>query len=235
MTEVIESAARPEDLAHELGITGRQLRRWLRLAYPRDPAEKGLSWHLSVEQVAAARLHFAQQLRSNELPPIVASSKPSDLPQATLAVDGERDWFWEGSVQTVLATWLEAHGWRIEARANTAIKEQGDDLRASKEGRTLRVEVKGWPTKGYADPRRRNEIKRASPSTQAAHWFGQAILRVIRDLGRNPADPVAIGLPDWPRFRSLLSETREPLTRLGIGVLLVSSNGEVEEWLPIEA
>jgi hypothetical protein len=98
----------------------------------------------------------------------------------------------------------------------------------------LRVEVKGWPTKGrYADPARAGEIKRTQPSTQAGHWFSQALLHVMRDLGRHRGDLVAIGLPDWPRVRSLLVDVEQPLRRLGVGVYLVGEDGSVEARLPL--
>ena len=90
------------------------------------------------------------------------------------------------------------------------------------------MEVKGWPTVGYADPARASETKRTRPSTQAAHWYSQALLHVVRDLGKYPDDLVAIALPDWPRFRNLVGETEAPLRRLGVSVLFVREDGSVE-------
>lgn len=146
---------------------------------------------------------------------------------------GHSDWFWEGNVQAAIVRRLTASGWRIETVADTAIKAHGDDIRASRDGRVLRVEVKGWPTKGYADPPHANEIKRTRPSTEAAHWFSQALLRVTGDLGRHPDDLVAIALPDGPRFRTLVSETEDALRRLGVGLLFVLPDHSVEERLPL--
>lgn len=225
---------RPNDLAQQIGVTGLQLRNFLRAAYPRDKSMHGAAWFLTDDQIAAVRLYFAGASR-RYVARAAAIKPPAPSATAEPAVTRARDWFWEGSVQAVLVRYLEAEGWTIEATANTAIKEPGDDIRASKGGRVLRVEVKGWPTKGYADPARASEIKRTSPSTQAAHWFSQAILHVMRDLGRHPKDLVAIGLPDWPRFRALLVDTEAPLRRLGVGVFLVSKDGLVETRLPLHA
>ena len=124
--------------------------------------------------------------------------------------------------------YLKTEGWTIECVSDTATKEQGDDIRATKDGRTLRVEVKGWPTIGYGDPSRAAETKRTRPSTQAGHWYSQALLHVIRDLGKHPDDMVAIALPDWPRFRNLVADTEGSLRRLGVTVLFVAEDGSID-------
>jgi hypothetical protein len=215
---------RPEDLAAELGINGRTLRGWLRLTYPRGASERGSSWDLTAAQVAAARSRWSG--RSARSAGLAAASVSRPI---TLAGDGGRDWFWEGNVQDALVRRLKRNGWKIEWTSDPATKEQGDDIRASKDGRTLRVEVKGWPTKGrYSDPARATEVKRTQPSTQAGHWYSQAVLRVLRDLGRHRGDLVAIGLPDWLRFRHLVDDTELALKRLGVAVWFVNEKGEVE-------
>jgi hypothetical protein len=206
---------RPNDLADEVGVTELALRTWLRAVYPRSDAEHGASWDLSPAQVAAARAAFAERRARGER-------------RVQAVSGGTSDWYWEGNVQTALVRYLRREGWKIEATADTATKAQGDDIRATKDGQTLRVEVKGWPTKGYADPLRAAETKRTTPSTQAGHWYSQAILRVMRDLGRHPGDLVSIGLPDWPRFRALIADTEAPLKRLRVAVLLVGEKGQVE-------
>jgi hypothetical protein len=211
---------RPNDLAEELGIDGRQLRGWLRDVYPRPATERGAGWVLTVEQIAAARARFAGG--STRRSGAVTREHP---PAAQ--IDG-RDWFWEGNVVAAIVRFLRAEGWRVEWISDTATKEQGDDIRAIRDGRTLRVEVKGWPTIGYADPARAAEVKRTRPSTQAGHWYSQALLHVVRDLGKHPGDLVAIALPDWPRFRNLVAETEAPLRQLGVSVLFVREDGSVE-------
>ncbi len=143
-------------------------------------------------------------------------------------------WYWEGNVQRAIADHLAADGWTIEHLADTAKHEHGDDIRAQKDGRTLRVEVKGWPRKGrYADPARAGLVKRTQPGTQAGHWYGDAVLQVIRYLHQHPGDQVAIGLPDWPRFRKLVSGTETPLRQLGVGVYLVREGPSVVLLLPL--
>jgi len=211
----------PDELATELGINGRTLRGWLRRTFPRSEGERWARWELSAEQVAAARATFAQSRAKREA-------------RAQAFSEGRTDWFWEGNVQAVLVEWLRREGWTIEFVADTAAFQRGDDIRANKAGRRLRFEVKGWPTKGYADPSRAGEVKKTNPSNQAPKWLSQAIHTVMRDLGRHPGDLVAIGLPDWPRFRNLLAETSSSLRRLEVAVFLVDEDGSVEELLPLK-
>src|SRR5689334_13926085 len=96
---------RPNDLAEELGIDGRQLRGWLREAYPRRASERGASWELTEEQVLAARARFAGRARSRPGAATVVRRAPAQ-------VDG-RDWIWEGNVVVAVVRYLESDGWRI--------------------------------------------------------------------------------------------------------------------------
>jgi hypothetical protein len=57
--------------------------------------------------------------------------------------------------------------------ANTATKARGTDIVAMLDGRTLHMEVKGWPSTVYADPARAHEQKRTNPTVQAKHWIDE--------------------------------------------------------------
>ncbi len=57
-------------------------------------------------------------------------------------------------------TALVARGYRVLSVANTATKEHGIDVIASRDGATVGVEVKGYPTRNYADPARASERKK---------------------------------------------------------------------------
>jgi hypothetical protein len=219
----------PVELADEIGMSDKVLRGWLRRQYPRTVADANSRWDLSTDQVAAARAHFGGRYGPDRHKSVAVAPRvqPDSL--------GRSDWSWEGNVQAVLVRWLEAQGYAIEFVAHTAIKEHGDDIRARRAGQVLRVEVKGWPTKGrYADPARATETKRTRPSTQAGHWYSQALLRVLRGLGTYPGDAVAIGLPDRPRYRALVADTEQPLRRLGVAVWFVGQDRTVEERLTLD-
>jgi hypothetical protein len=142
------------------------------------------------------------------------------------------DWFWEGNVQASIARFLEAGGWTVRSAADTATKAHGVDLIASVGKRTLALEVKGYPSSRYADPRRAHETKPTNPVNQAAHWFAQAILKAMRLRSSMLEAETAIGLPDFPRYRNLLRETEDSLRLLSIGVYLVSEGAEASMLIP---
>lgn len=156
--------------------------------------------------------------------PPAPAAPPRDIEQpAELA--GE--WHTEANVQASLVTALAADGWRILSVANTATKEHGIDVIASRDGQTVGVEVKGFPSRGYADPARAAEVKRTSPSTQAGHWYSQAVLAAMRLRGKESAWRSVIALPDFPRYRDLHAETSGSLAAAQIEVWWVDQAGAV--------
>lgn len=138
------------------------------------------------------------------------------------------EWHTEASVQASLVTALAADGWRILSVANTATKEHGIDVVATRKGETVGIEVKGFPSRKYADPARSSEKKRTSPSTQAGHWFSQAVLAAMRLRGKEPAWRSVIVLPDFPRYRDLHSETVGSLDAAHIEVWWVDKSGALQ-------
>lgn len=51
----------PEDLARELGISGKELRNWLRESYPRDFREHGRRWYLTHQHVQRVQRRWGPQ------------------------------------------------------------------------------------------------------------------------------------------------------------------------------
>jgi hypothetical protein len=134
----------------------------------------------------------------------------------------QAEWAWEGNVQAAVVRQLALDGWRVLRTADAAARQQGDDIRASRDGVTLVVEVKGYPSRSYADPRRAHEVKRTNPTLQAKHWLAEAVLRSMRSLGTDPGIRAAIALHDFPRYRDLVRDIGESLATLGIKVFWVS-------------
>jgi hypothetical protein len=141
------------------------------------------------------------------------------------------DWFWEGNVQDALAAYLRAEGWSVDQLADTASRARGIDILARKDGRTLAVEVKGYPSTTYARGEQQGMPKRTNPTNQAPKWFSQALVKAIRTTDGEGNPEVAIAFPDYPRFRSLIADSDWALRRLGIGVYLVSEGEAVERLL----
>lgn len=145
-------------------------------------------------------------------------------------MDHSRDWYWEGNVVSALRLHLEREGWSVSRMADTRTKERGLDLEASRDGRVLIVEAKGYPSRTYSDPRRVGEVKPTNPTLQAGHWYARAILAAIRLQAKNPHAVVALALPDFPRYRALIDQTRWGLEKLGIALLTVGEDGRVQTW-----
>ncbi len=142
------------------------------------------------------------------------------------AVDGE--WHTEKRVQAALVRFLVSDGWEIESVADTDAREHGVDVLALRGGDRAAIEVKGFPSRNYADPARASETKRTQPSTQAKHWYAQAVLAAMLTRTRRPQHRSVIALPDFPRYRDLFRETAPSLQAAGIAVWWVSQNCAVE-------
>ena len=155
-------------------------------------------------------------------------SEPSSPAMGTAAGSTLGDeWHTEASVQALVVTALAAEGWRIRSVANTATKEHGIDVIAARDGETIGVEVKGFPSKHYADPARAGEKKRSQPSNQAGHWYAQAVLAAMRLRSKEPEWRSVIALPDFPRYRMLHAETVGSLVAAQIDVWWLDEAGKL--------
>ena len=145
-------------------------------------------------------------------------------------MDVTEDWYWEGNVVEAIAIFLKQGGWTIVRRADTRSKERGVDVHALRSDVTLLVEVKGFPSKNYRDSRRSGESKPTNPTNQAQQWYSHALLKVMRLQTAYPEAVVALGFPDFPRYRTLFKETRGGLAKLGLAMMIVRPDGTVETW-----
>jgi len=127
----------------------------------------------------------------------------------------------------MLANHLEHEGWRILSVADTATRQRGVDLDCERDGQRLMIEVKGYPSTGYRDPRRAGERKRTNPTLQARHWFAGALLTALRLRHRHPEAAVGLAFPDFPRYQTLLEETGAFLQKAGIVVYIVCEDGYI--------
>lgn len=51
---------RPEQLAAELKVSGKEIRGWLRQQYPRTAEQRNTAWELDAKQAAAVRKRFTK-------------------------------------------------------------------------------------------------------------------------------------------------------------------------------
>lgn len=159
---------------------------------------------------------------------------PQEAPSAPLAPSGVEDggspyphasadepaptaehWHTEARVQAAVVAHLAAQGWRILSVADTASRQHGIDVVAAHPdgGRTgVGIEVKGYPSRHYADPARAGEAKRTQPSTQAGHWYGQAVLAAMRLPHSRPELRSVIALPGSRGTRTCSRKPEPPWT-----------------------
>ncbi|MGD7731812.1 hypothetical protein ACQCX5_02485 [Propionibacteriaceae bacterium G57] len=140
----------------------------------------------------------------------------------------DEQWHTEANVQAAVVSALVASGYRIQSVANTATREHGIDIVATLDGMAIGIEVKGFPSKTYANPALVDRPKRTQPSNQAGHWFAAAVLAAMKLRGKQPDWRSIIALPDFKRYRNLYSETHTSLAAAGITVWWVDAEGTVE-------
>ncbi|GAB3488165.1 hypothetical protein [Flexivirga lutea] len=165
-------------------------------------------------EIASRNVHF------EESPSAAAVESPKPVVR-------DETWHTEANVQAAVVRALATDDWRILSVANTATKERGVDVIAERRGRTVGMEVKGFPSRNYADAGRASERKPTQPSTQAGHWYAGALLAAMRLRGREPAWSSVIALPNFPRYRDLHAQTAGSLAAAKIEVWWVSEDGEV--------
>ena len=103
------------------------------------------------------------------------------------------NWFWEGNVQAQVVGYLAGQGYNIMSVADTASRQRGKDIEAEKNGNPSWISVKGYP-EGTA---------KTHPSTQAGHWFKQAMFDILEYRGEDPDAELGLALPDFPRYRNM--------------------------------
>jgi hypothetical protein len=110
-------------------------------------------------------------------------------------LEKEMSWYWEGNVQSRVIDFLKSQGYFITRSANTSTHETGKDVEASQDGQVLWVTVKGYP----------EGTSKTHPSTQAGHWFKQALFDVVAWRGESSTADIVMALPDNEndRYRNL--------------------------------
>lgn len=149
-------------------------------------------------------------------------------PEPAVARRGERvsverhPWFWEGNVQRTAAASLRERGWDIVGEADTASREPGTDIVATRASKTLWVTVKGYPERSG----------RTHPATQARHWYAAAIFDIVRYREAKPDIVLAVALPDFPTYRSLARQTAWLETAAPFAFIWIAADGSATNDLP---
>ncbi|MFI6761740.1 hypothetical protein ACIBF5_21630 [Micromonospora sp. NPDC050417] len=233
--EVRMTFAEVEAIVGVLPPSAREHRTW----WANDSKVQAAAWRAagwrvdSVDQLAEQVVFRRGRAGGSRSAAVVAGGAVSALAPLPEAIDrpdlGVRDGMRESEVQASIVIHLVRGGWTIRHTADTATKEHGIDVIATREGRTLAIEVKGFPSRHYQDPRRAEQTKPTAPSTQARHWYAQALLKAMLTRSEHPDFDLAIGLPDAPTYRSLYRRTRDSLDLIGVMLLLVAPDGTVSQ------
>ena len=157
----------------------------------------------------------------NFWPPSGAPQTPPASPEpfgTELTPLAGQPWFWEGNVQARVVTYLKSKGCIIPRQADTAAREQGRDIEADCGLQRLWVTVKGFP----------RGTQRTQPSTQAGHWFKEALFDLVAWRGEDVTVQLAAAFPDFPRYHRLAARVAwlQPVARLDW--LWVREDGSVE-------
>lgn len=154
--------------------------------------------------------------------------------------DKTKEWFWEGNIQNKIVEYMQnvEHFTRIKV-ADTLRKEPGPDIKAERKLEDGSVEirqvaVKGYPSRYYTQGEKKGQVKRTSRSTQARHWFAEAIMELILTKSQDESIQIALGIPDFRVYRKLLNRIKWFREKIGLFCYLVGEKGEVKLLKPEE-
>jgi hypothetical protein len=151
------------------------------------------------------------------------SSLPEQEPAAP-AAPAIDEWQTDTSAEARLIEHLVGEGWQIEPDQ----PEQGVDLLATRDGASLALHVKGYPSRRNVPASPRAGRRPPAPAgTQAGHWYAQAVLAAMRTRSRLPQAQAVIALPHVERYRELYAETAGSLNLSGIDVWWIGEDGQV--------
>ena len=227
--DVAASAVR----AHIQAMTGNVPNRQENYPYlgSRPPALRRLSRGLYARWTGSALGHGGTGLPEQPVQTPVRET-PDAVDQVISLPDTTEEWFWEGTIQASLIAHLVREGYQLLRVADTDSREAGTDVIARRAGRTLHVEVKGWPSQFYRDPAKAHLKKRTSAAVMARSWFNDAVVHALRLRDAHPSDDVAICLPDKATYRNLLAGVARSVAACSVEVLVVDERGAVQSASP---
>ena len=124
----------------------------------------------------------------------------------------------ENDVVIGMCAWLESNGYEIASfRLNN---QPGNDVEATKDGKTLYVECKGGRSRRTGHPFGIDYQWRAASGA----FFNQVRLR-----GKLQEAEVGIALPNGGRYPDLMADVKTFCSQFGIRIFLLSEAAEVHE------
>lgn len=140
-------------------------------------------------------------------------------PELQNVADPEELWCWEGNVQQSVADYLrDKENCTIINLANPKTRQRGKDIIAKRGTGIIWVTVKGYP-KG---------TKKTHPSTQAGHWFKDALYDMICWRGQDPDAELAMALPNKERYRKLINTVVWLQSAVPFSIIWVNKDGGID-------
>jgi len=137
----------------------------------------------------------------------------------------EDEWFEETNVSRKIRDFLVQNGYEITKFCEDK-REKGHDIEAEKDGLKIIIEVKGYPSDKYVRGPDKGKMKRTHPNLQAKHWFGEALLSLLKAKSKNPECKIIIGLPMFKVYEGLLEDINFVMGKMEIGYILVDEEGK---------
>ena len=128
-------------------------------------------------------------------------------------MDVTADWYWEGNVVDAIARFLAQEGWTIVSKADTHSKERGVDIQASRDGKTLLLEAKGYLRHAKAKDARafvyrpvvgRLEATRNAVRQLLGRFFGDSPEALVLNL----LEDETLGEVELMKIRRLLQQSK---------------------------
>jgi Holliday junction resolvase-like predicted endonuclease len=141
------------------------------------------------------------------------------------------DWYYEGNISQAIVGFLKGKDYKIIKDNSSKISERGEDIVALKDGITLIVEVKGYPTEFHTKGKNKGQKKNTNPKLQAKHWFSEGIFTLMKSYSKysDIKIEIALGLPKHQRYIELIEMVKPFFIRYGVDlkVFLVDDNSTV--------
>jgi hypothetical protein len=140
----------------------------------------------------------------------------------------EDEWFEETNVATKIRDYLVDTGYSIQ-KFNDDKTTKGHDIVAIKDGKTLVVEVKGFPSDKYVNGKNKGQKKRTHPNLQSKHWFSEALTALLTAKSLDWEVTIAMGLPHHDKYLETIEKLRAINEKIGIIYFIVHKDGCVRK------
>lgn len=128
----------------------------------------------------------------------------------------------EDEVVEILSEKLKNDGWEIINQCFGQTR--GNDIEATKDGKTLIVEAKGAKSNDYSPTKKREFFN----SGQIKSHFGRALVKIMWDIEKNPNNIYAIAHPDDELIKKTIGKIIPQLEKLNIKHYWIKKDDKIQ-------